>query len=312
MSQVEQQIHEMVQAIFNNRQTEELKAATREIAEVQADHARRGLARSGTQVIAVTKAYEGAVIRAVEKTLEELALQFRQAGRRDATLFWNLVEPKINELALSFSRSASATAIQRVQTIGGAAAVRHGEQAFAMIGQITSARVHELRLKSQFIILKTPEDRKANGIPDVAVMMWFPDPKLEKPEVVQAAQDRYEIIKEAISDASNGLATINKFDDPGVVPQDRISASIETWLEKAALVICDLAGQRHNVYYEFGYTRAVGTDVMLTCPFSDSHSTKLHLGHWQRLEYADASELKQKVFEKAKVILSKYDLSGSL
>jgi len=116
----------------------------------------------------------------------------------------------------------------------------------------------------------------------------------------------------AVAEASNGQATVNKFDDPSVIPQDRISASIEVWLEKAVVVICDLAGQRHNVYYEFGYTRAVGTEVLLACPQTDGDKTKLHLGHWQRMEYADLNELNGKLMEKLKVILPKYDLSGTI
>jgi hypothetical protein len=169
-----------------------------------------------------------------------------------------------------------------------------------------------MRVKSQFITLKTPDDRRANGVPDVAVMMWFPDPKSDNAEIVEAAKQRYDTIKQAVSVASNGLATVNKIDDPSVIPQDRISASIEVWLEKSVVVICDLAGQRQNVYYEFGYTRAIGTDVLLTCPQSEAKDTKLHLGHWQQLQYADLSELQKKLVEKLKVLLPKYDLSGSL
>lgn len=301
----------MVVAVFVNRQAAELKAAVQEIATVQASYSARGLGISGAHIQAVMRAYESAEIRTFERTLEELALEFRHAGRRDANLFWNIVEPQIMDLALSFSRSNHATVTERIRTIAGSS-MSFGSHSFAQIAQQITARVHELRLKSRFVLLKTPEDRRANGIPDVAVMMWFPDINKDSVEVIQAAQDRYNQIKAAVNEASNGLATVNKFDDPGVIPQDRISASIETWLEKAALVICDLTGQRQNVYYEFGYTRAAGTDVLLTCPTSEAQDIKLHLGQWQRVEYNDSEELKTKLTEKMKSMLSKYDLSGSL
>ena len=303
----------MVVAIFNRFQTAELTAATREVAAAQSNHAARGMLQSGSFAVTVTRAYESAVIRAVEYTAEELALQFRQANRRDATLFWNLVEPKLRELAQGFCRSATATAAARARGTGVGAGhlAKMGEQAWVNVQQLVSARIHENRVKSQFVVLKTPEDRRANGVPDVAVMMWFPDSRKDNPEEVEAAKERYETIKRAVSEASNGKASVNKFDDPSVVPQDRISASIEVWLEKSVVVVCDLAGQRHNVYYEFGYTRAAGTEVLLTCPLADAEKTTLHLGHWQRVEYADLGALKDKLAEKLRLILPKYDLSGS-
>lgn len=302
----------MVVAIFVNRRSTEEKTISREIAEIQADLSRRGLLNSGANIKATMRAYESGVIRAVEGTLEELALQFRQAGRRDATLFWNLIEPKLLDLGQTFSKSSMETALSSLRDSDKWLAKPIGQQAFTTLSHLIATRVHELRIKSQFIVLKTPEDRRANGVPDVAVMMWFPDSRTDKFEDVEAAKLRYEAIRQAVAEASGGLATVNKFDDPTVVPQERISASIETWLEKAVVVICDLGGQRHNVYYEFGYARAISTDVLLTCPAAESGSTKLHLGHWQRIEYGDLSELKNILVEKLKVLLSKYDLSGSL
>jgi len=311
LSQVEQQIKSMVVAIFVNRQMEERAIATKEAASTHADLAKRGLSMSGGHARLIMQTYESAEIRTIEKTIEELSLQFRLAGRKDARLFWNIIKPELRELAIAFNRSNQQTVNQKLQLIGAANLIGQATQTFAKVEQLLNARVHEFQLKSQFMVLKTPEDRRANGIPDVAVMMWFPD-SAQPPNVKQAAQDRYNKIKEAVSEASNGLATVNKFDDPGIAPQDRISASIETWLEKAVLVICDLAGQRRNVYYEFGYTRAVGTDVLLTCPGAEISEITLHLGQWQRVEYDNPGELKSNLVEKTRNILSKYDLSGSL
>jgi hypothetical protein len=306
MNQAQKQVEELVAAIFNIRQSVELTAAVKEIATSNASQS------SGSYIIVTTRAYESAVIRTIDRTLEELALQFRQAGRRDSALFWNLVEPKLRDLAISFSRSASATAAARLRSTNSGALARVANQTMANIQQLVTARVHELRVKSQFITLKTPDDRRANGVPDVAVMMWFPNSQVDKPEELEGAKQRYEAIKEAVTEASNGLATVNNSADPEVIPQDRISASIEVWLEKSVVVICDLAGQRQNVYYEFGYTRAIGTDVLLTCPKADADKTKLHLEQWQRIGYADTAELKDKLIEKLKVLLPKYDLSGSI
>jgi hypothetical protein len=152
-------------------------------------------------------------------------------------------------------------------------------------------------LKSEFVVLKTAEDRRANGVPDVAVTQ----------EDINAANERYVKIQEAVKEASRGLATVNKLDDPSVISQDRISEATETWLEKAAVVICDLTGHRQNVYYEFGFTRAIGTDLLLTCPTGEAEQVRFHLGQWQR----DPADLKIQLTEKLTTLLSKYDLSGN-
>lgn len=313
-----QHVHEMVQVIFRNRQLVELETTQKELSRIQADYNRRGMSSSGLHTRAVVIEYQNAVIRTVERTLEELALLFRQAGRKDSASFWNLANSKMVDLSEAFRRSTAATALQRIQTQGGAGSAgsiqrilaQSDGQFAATLGSFVANRVAELRLKSQFVTLKTPDDRRANGIPDVAVMMWFPDPKECKPEDIEISNQRYQAIVEAVADASDGLATVNKFDNPSVAPQDRISASVETWLEKAVVVVCDLGGQRHNVYYEFGFARALGTDVLLTCPNADAPEIKLHLGQWQRTEYANMLELKSKLTEKMKGLLSKYDLSG--
>lgn len=310
MGRLQQQIKDMTTAIYFNRKSEEQAIALKDAAKANADLASRGLRMSGSHAQLIMTTYESAEIRTIEKTLEELAHQFRLAGRRDATLFWNNIQPAIRELALSFNQTNQQIVSEKIKNIGGNFGHNY-TQSFRKIELLLNARIHEFRLKSQFIVMKTPEDRRSNGIPDVAVMMWFPDSS-QSPEIIQAAQDRYNKIKEAISEASNGQATVNKFDDPGIAPQDRISASIESWLEKAVLVVCDLAGQRRNVYYEFGYTRAVGTDVLLTCPVNETKDITLHLGQWQRVEYSDLDNLKSSLVEKVRNILSKYDLSGSV
>lgn len=312
MSQVKQHVEEMVTTIFRNRREIEQSEIGKKVAAIRADHASRGVLNSGMTIRKVLRTHESGVIQAIEGTLEELALQFRQAGRRDATLFWNIVEPRILDLADSFGTSTFKTAMSSLPSTDVALVTRESQRFLSSIKPFITSRIHELRLKSQFITLKTPEDRRANNIPDVAVMMWFPNLETDKPEDVEASRMRFEAIKAAVYEASGGLATVNKFDDPEVIPQDRISASIEMWLEKAVVVICDLGGQRPNVYYEFGYARAISTDVILTCPKEEATSTKLHLGHWQRIEYNDTTELQSKLIEKLKVLLPKYDLSGTL
>lgn len=158
--------------------------------------------------------------------------------------------------------------------------------------------------------MKSAADRKANDIPDVAVMMWFPIPERDGQEATDRAGAKYKAICDAVGAASKGLATVNKIDDPTLVHKDRISPSVETWLSKSVLVICDLEANRPNVFYEFGFARATGTDVIAIRP--DGEKTDFHLAQWTIDSYRDFEELKQKITPRIERVLSNYDLSGSV
>ncbi len=160
------------------------------------------------------------------------------------------------------------------------------------------------------MIMKSAADRKANQIPDVAVMMWFPDKEKHGEEPVKWAQSKFEAVVESVNEVSKGLATVDKIDNPSLVHKDRISPSVELWLAKSVLVICDLEGNRPNVFYEFGYARAMGTDVIAVRP--KGQETDFHLAQWTIDEYDDLSELKQKLLPRLQRVLTNYDLSGSV
>ncbi len=307
-------IEELTDTIFRNLREREHRVLNQRLTDHLNDHAKRNVIASGMFNSGVGRLHGEFLQRVLEQCLDELLLAFRQAGRQDGTFFWNVVDAKLKLLSDSIRTSLNNTAIDYCQRHGGLSGTGASivAQGFSQFGDnahhLISSRVQELRLRSQFISMKSPADRKASQIPDVAVMMWFPSADAGA-EVVARASAKYEAIKAAVHEASNGLATVDKIDNPSLVHKDRISPSVENWLEKAVLVICDLEGNRPNVFYEFGYTRAVGTDLIATRPAGQK--TDFHLAQWNIDEYTDLDELKLKFTPRIATVLSRYDLSGS-
>jgi hypothetical protein len=255
-----------------------------------------------------------ALQNAVDDTIDEIESARREARRKDSSALWDTTKEILSEICDTEVTRANNQAVDIVgQTSRDGTFASIAAQHFSQFGSNLRWRIQtkiaSLKAKSEFIALKTPEDRIAHGVPDVAIMMWFPTAERDGQEACEKAQNKFHTIEEVVLNATEGRATVRKFDDPNILPQDRISAAIEKWLEKAVLVICDLEGNRPNVFYEFGYARAVGTDVLATRPTGSE--TALHLGHWQMTEYSDLDELKTKLLPKLKNHLEKFDLTGA-
>jgi hypothetical protein len=263
---------------------------------------------------AIAVAHHESVLRATQATVLDLASYFTTRRRNDPKFFWEGTRKTLYDECVKAHESAAATAAAYVKRTAGS-----GDSRLSMIcsaatpdwNSILSSSVREHLARAQFLREKTAEDRLAHDIPDVAVMMWFPD-RASEPEQAAEAQSRYDAIRAAVSEATSGQATVSKIDDPSVVAQDRISPAVELWLEKAALVIVDLCGQRHNVYYELGYTRASGTDLIVICPEQERAGVRFHLSQWPMTFYESPAVLTSAIREKIAAVCARYDLSGPL
>ncbi len=313
-----EQIESLVEQVFNNRKDTETKTLDKQLSAYVADHNRRGVLRSGFFCNGVGKLYGELLNRVLDQTLEQLETSFRQAGRKDGTFFWNAVQEKLIRFTEPVRTSLNNQAVDFVHRktgntdgINGSSLASRGFCQFGdQVPNYLITRIAELRLRSNFIAMKSAADRKANNIPDVAVMMWFPTEKKNTPEQVAHAKLKYDAIVEAVKEASSGLATVDKIDNPSLVHKDRISPAVENWLSKSVLVICDLEGNRPNVFYEFGFARATGTDVIATRP--EGCDTDFHLAQWTLDEYRDLTDLKTKIVPRIQRTLANYDLSGSI
>lgn len=309
-------IEKLTEQVFQNRWAREHKILNEQLTDHLNDHSKRGVLHSGMFYSGVGRLHGTFLLRVLDQVMEQLDLTFRQGGRNDGTFYWDIVNTKLQvlmESKLTYLNSASVDYCARHGARDGTASSvasqgfrQFGDQAHHhIIGQ-----VRELRLRAQVVTMKSAADRKANQVPDVAVMMWFPREDKHGAEAVNRAKEKYAAIEEAVKEATKGLATINKIDDPSLVHKDRISPAVETWLGKSVLVICDLEGNRPNVFYEFGFARAAGTHVIAIRPTGTE--TDFHLAQWSIDEYANWSELKQKITPRIGTVLSNYDLSGTV
>lgn len=314
--QMKNLVFDLVDKTFYNKKLFEKESLRDEALKISETFTKRGILRSGPYAATVGKAYGTALRRIFSLTLEEMELQFKQTGRQDGTFFWNLVQEKLTQHIGHEHTSWNNEAVDFVGKYGGrdenfASAASRGFCSIADgILHFLESKIRELTLKAQFVFAKSPADRKANQIPDVAVMMWFPNERDHGLDAVKRSNEKYESIKKAVAEATGGRATVDKIDNPELIHKDRISPSVERWLEKSLLVICDLEENRPNVYYEFGYARASGTDVLAICP--SKFRTDFHLAQWNTDYYENCEHLFEKLVPKLRSFLSKHDLSGSV
>lgn len=314
-SKSNEQIAKTIRSIFEVRYSRSQEQLRDELQSTQADHSRRGVLQSGMYAVSVGKLTGQALQRAIDETIDELEVARKESGRKDGSVLWSMTQTVLSEILnieVTRANNQAVDIVGRTSRDGAYASI--AAQHFSQFGSNLNWRIQtklaSLKSKSDFIALKTPEDRIAHGVPDVAVMMWFPSVSKDGQEAFDHAQSKFQVIEKIVLNATDGKATVRKFDDPSILPQDRVSASIEKWLEKAVLVICDLEGNRANVFYEFGYARASGTDVLAMRPAG--HKTDFHLDQWQMTEYSDFDELKVRLLPKLINHLEKYDLSGDI
>jgi hypothetical protein len=315
ISKSKEQIEKTVRSIFQTRYSLSQEQLREELRAIKADFSKRGVLQSGFYAQKVGKLVGQSLQRAVDETIDEVENARIESRRKDSSGLWDTTQETLFEICDTEVTRANNQSVDIVgQTsrdgIYASVAAQHFSQFGDNLRWRIQTKVTSLKAKSEFIALKTPEDRIAHGVPDVAVMMWFPTLERDGKEACEKAHAKFEEIEKAVRDATGGRASIRKFDDPTFLPQDRISAAVEKWLEKSVLVICDLEGNRPNVFYEFGYARAAGTDILATRPVGTE--TALHLGHWQMTEYADYAELRSKLLPKLQAHLEKYDLTGDI
>lgn len=270
-SNSKEQIAKTVRSVFQTRHSLSQELLRENLRETKADFSKRGVLQSGFYAQKVGNLVGQSFQRAIDETIDELEEARKESRRKDSSALWDTAQEVLFEICNTEVTRANNQAVDIVgQTSRDGVYASVAAQHFSQFGDSLRWRIQtkitSLKSKSEFIALKTPEDRIAHGVPDVAVMMWFPSVSKDGQEAFDRAQSKFQAIEKIVLNATDGRATVRKFDDPSILPQDRVSASIEKWLEKAVLVICDLEGNRANVFYEFGYARASGTDVLADLP----------------------------------------------
>jgi SusD family. len=116
-----------------------------------------------------------------------------------------------------------------------------------------------------------------------------------------------EIYKPAIEDET-GISAYRVDEDPEVTI---LIDSIEQHIKNSVICFADITENNPNVWYELGYARACGKNVVIVCnrkrdklPFDISHLATIF---YQNNSPSDFSELKKKITEKIKALYKKGD-----
>lgn len=301
---------EYIHTVYCNRRDGLYKNLKQQHDEILKDFSSRRMLSSGQHLVERCNANNRILLKGLQETILTLASDYRTRQKDDPEFFWNLVKDVLFEEGSLTERALQQTLISDIRryqlgTLENRVSELMGTHWRATIG----LNIREQLLRSEFFHIKSPYERKKYGIPDVAVMMWFPEKSSTQGT---AAIERYNAIKEAAKIASNDQAVVNKFDDPNIVSQDRISASIEEWLKRSAVVVVDLCGNRQNVYYEFSCARTEGTDLIATCPEGELDNVHLHIKQWPLLLYKDTEDLKQQLTVKMRELFANHSFQGNI
>lgn len=302
------------QAIFHRISQKSLEERTSSRVNIRNDFSSRGVLQSGMYVQAILELYKDSIHRLFFGFIEELAQVYKEGKKNEPTFFWDTCRDYIiPKLDADIQSSRSTIKAHIAQTIGQTSSIgqsvdRSFEHNSHSLKTSVINYIKENQLRFSFILTKSREERISLQIPDIAVMMWFPEKST--PEFTQA-EGRFNLAKKLANNLSNGRATVGKFDDPNVIPSNQITPSVETWLQKAAIVICDFTGCRGNVYYEFGYTRASGTDMICICHRSEIDNLPSHIKGYQMVPFSTLEELEKELLPKLSILLQRAELLGS-
>ena len=307
-------LEQTFETIFQRLSSKNLQERTTSRVEAQRDFSQRGMLQSGPYVLVVSRIYTEAIHRLFFGFIEEVAQLYKENKKYEPNFFWETCrEFLLARLKADISSSKATIKSHIASTMGTTTSIgqnldRNFDQVGGQLIHSVENYIRENLLKSSFISTKSHEERVSLRIPDVAVMMWFP--KSGSPEAVDADL-RYKLFKKVTGQLSNDRAALRKFDDPEVVPGEQITPSVEIWLQKSAIVICDFTGNRGNVFYEFGYARAVGTDLICICPIASVDELPSHVKGFQMLVYDTLEDLEKQLSAKLSVVLQRHDLLGS-
>jgi hypothetical protein len=117
---------------------------------------------------------------------------------------------------------------------------------------------------------------KNKVFPQAFVAMWFsPDTELARSQIVQAVKD------------CGYLPVIidEKEHNNQIVPE------ILFEIQRSKFVVADLTGHRNGVYYEAGYSQALGKEVILTCKDDDFKSRHFDVAQINTIRWIDEDNL---------------------
>ncbi len=122
----------------------------------------------------------------------------------------------------------------------------------------------------------------------VFIAMWF-DPTMDK---------IYKKIEDAVWEAGYKPIRVDRAHFTGDI-NDKIIAEIR----KSKFLIADYTGQRHGVYYEAGYAKGMGLEVISSCNENDKQNLHFDTSHQNHIIWKTDDELHDKLLDRILAII---------
>lgn len=133
---------------------------------------------------------------------------------------------------------------------------------------------------------------KNNELPQAFIAMWF-----DEKGSMNMVRDS---IKQAIVDAGYLPVIIDEKEH-----NNQIVPEIFYEIQNSKFIVADLCGHRNGVYYEAGYARGLGKEVILTCRKSDFGERHFDVAQQSTIVYETDEELYGKLLKRIEVSVGK-------
>ena len=136
---------------------------------------------------------------------------------------------------------------------------------------------------------------KNRDLPQAFIAMWFPKKDKRSDNYERMELVREHIVKAVVDSGYKERLIDEKEHNNQIVPE------IFYEIQNSKFVVADLCGHRNGVYYEAGYAKGLGKEVILTC--RKDHFKKRHFDVAQQsiVVYEDNDDLYKRLMKRIKV-----------
>lgn len=124
------------------------------------------------------------------------------------------------------------------------------------------------------------------------IAMWFDEKMKDAKEAIKAAIKECDYVPIIIDEKEHANF---------IVPE------IFYEIKRSKFIIADYSGQRNGVYYEAGYARGIGKEVIMTC--KDTYFSDIHFDTKQIncIKWETPDELKEKLVKRIEAVVGRYN-----
>jgi len=132
------------------------------------------------------------------------------------------------------------------------------------------------------------EERKSD---QAFVAMWF---KPDHPYLGRAYENGFEPALKATEHKPKKMDWVEH--------DEKICDMIIAEIRKSGLLVADVTGQRHNVYFEAGFAMGLGIHVIWTCHKADIENLPFDTRQYNHIVWSDSKDLKERLIKRIEAI----------